>query len=159
WPVLTRALGILLIFLQTPQTGTIIGIVKGHEASRPAQSVRVVLLTPKYTEVWNRQNQQRLDNYWELFKPDFAAHKDRFTDYIRISNLESFGYVVNTMRRELGSNASKFIKDAAPAGQFEFPGIPLGTYLILVQTLENRQDVVWTRTVELQSDIPVFVDF
>ena len=150
-PVFTLAIGILFTLFQSTSTGTIIGVVK-------TPTTRVVLLTPKYTELWNKQNQQRLDNYWELFKPDFAAHKEHFTDFIRISNLESFGYVISAMRRELGVGASQFIKDASATGQFEFRGIPLGTYLILVQTTVNSQDAVWTRTVELQTDIPVFVD-
>ena len=149
--MLTVALGILIALLQSTQTGTVIGLVK-------APTTRVVLLTPKYTELWNKQNQQRLDNYWELFKPDFAAHKEHFTDFIRISNLESFAYVTSAMRRELGLGASQLIKDVSATGQFEFRGIPFGRYLILMQTTINNQDVVWTRMVEVNTDIPVFVD-
>jgi hypothetical protein len=133
-------------------------MVKASDTGKPAQTVRVILLAPKYTELWNKQVQQRLDNYWEIFKPDFAAHKERFVEFNRMAHVEAFTYVSNTMRRELGATASKFMKEASSTGQFEFRGIPAGTYQILAQTTANGQDVVWVRTVEVQPDLPVFVD-
>jgi len=159
--VLTIALGILFALFQGPQTGTqtgtIVGLVK-PEGNKPAQPARVVLLTPKYTELWDKQVQQRLDNYWELYKPQFAAHKEQFNDIYRIVYLESFSYVASTMRRELGVGAAKFIRNSSPTGEFEFEGIPVGPYQILINTTAKGQDVVWIRTVDVQSDIPVFVD-
>ena len=156
--MLTLAFGILIALFQTPQTGTVIGVVKPSEGAKTVQAAHVILLTPKYMELWNTQVQQRLDNYWEIFKPDFAAHKERFSDFYRIVYLEALGYVTNTMRRELGTGASKFIKDTSPTGQFEFRGIALGTYQILAQTRVNGQDVVWIRSVNVEQDLPVFVD-
>ena len=144
--------------VQAPQTGTVVGLVKFADGAKPAEPARVVLLTPKYTEVWNKQVQQRLDNYWEIFKPEFAANKERFMDFDRIAHVEAFRYVASTMRRELGDSASKLMKDTSPSGQFEFQGIPLGTYQILVQATSKGQDVVWSRTVEVQTEIPIFVD-
>jgi hypothetical protein len=155
--VLSVAVGILIAIFQTPQTGTVIGVVKTSEGGKPTQA-RVILLTSNYTELWNRQVQQRLDNYWEIFKPEFAAHKERFSDIYRIVYLEASGYVANTMRRELGTAASKFMKETSSTGQFEFRGIPLGAYQILAQTTVNGQDVVWIQTVDVQQDLPVFVN-
>jgi hypothetical protein len=148
----------IVLFLQASPTGTVTGIVKLPESGIPLQAARVVLLPPKYIEVWNKQVQQRLDNYWELFKPEFAVNKEHFTDFDRIAYLEAFQYVTSTMRRELGDGASSFIKQSPATGQFEFSGVPFGTYQILVQAVSNGKDVVWSRSVEVQSDIPVFVD-
>ena len=149
--MLIVALGILLSLSQSAQTGTIIGVVK-------APTARVVLLTPKYTELWNKQNQERLDNYWELFKPEFAANKEHFSDFVRAAQLESFRSVTSTMRRDLGDAASKLLKESSPAGQFEFTGIPFGTYQLLVQATVNGRDVIWSKPVEVQTEIPIFVD-
>jgi hypothetical protein len=156
--VLAIALSIFLGLVQASQTGTVVGVVKLPNQTKPAQAARVVLLPPNYTEVWNKQVQQRLDNYWEIFKPEFYANKDHFADFDRVAHVEAFQYVTSTMRRELGDDASKLIKDASPAGQFEFRGIPLGTYQVIVRATFNGQDVVWSRTLEVQMDIPVFVD-
>jgi hypothetical protein len=156
--VFAIALSILLGLVQGAQTGTVVGVVKLPNGGKPAQAAHVTLLPPKYTEVWNKQVQQRLDNYWEVFKPEFAVNKEHFMDFYRIAHVEAFRSVVSTMKRELGDGSSKLVKDASPAGQFEFRGIPLGTYQILVQATANGQDIVWSRTIEVQNDIPIFVD-
>ena len=156
--MLTIALSILLSVLQGPQTGTIVGIARVSGGTKPAQPARVALLSAKYTEVWNRQVQQRLDNYWEIYKPEFAANKERFAEFDRTTYMEAFASVTSTMRRELGDGASKYIKDTSPTGQFEFRGIPFGTYQVIVQTTADGRDVAWFRVVEVQSDIPIFVD-
>ena len=152
------ALSIFLSLIQASPTGTVVGVVKLPNQTKPAQAARVALLPPNYTEIWNKQVQQRRDNYWEMFKPEIYARKDHFDEFDRASQVEAFRYVTSTMRRELGDDASKFIKDASPAGQFEFRGIPFGTYQVIVETTFNGQDIVWSRTLEVQTDIPVFVD-
>ena len=84
----------------------------------------MTLLPPKYADMWNKQVQQRLDNYWEIFKPELLVNKDHVTEILRMAHLESFRFVTSAMRRELGDGASKFIKDTPASGQFEFRGIP-----------------------------------
>jgi hypothetical protein len=74
-------------------------------------------------------------------------------------HVEAFQNVTSAMRRELGSlGASRFIKDASPDGQFEFRGIPFATYQILAETNSGGQDVVWSRTIDVDDDVPLFVD-
>lgn len=149
---------ILLALAQTPVAGTVIGIVKHPTNGRTVDGARVVLLPPKYTELWDRQVQSRLDNYWELFKPEFAVRKEGFLEYGRVAQIEALRYVTATMRRELG-DATKFIKESTSAGQFEFRNIPFGTYQLIVHaTGPNGQDVIWSKSVEVQSDAPLFVD-
>jgi len=62
------------------------------------------------------------------------------------------------MRRDLGDAASKLLKESSPTGQFEFTGIPFGTYQLLVQATVNGRDVIWSKPVEVQTEIPIFVD-
>jgi len=156
--VFATALSILLGFLQATHTGTVVGVVKLPNSSKPAQAARVALLPPKYTEVWNKQMQTRLDNYWEVFKPEFAANKEHFADFIRAAQLESLRFVTSSMRRDLGEAASKLLKESSATGQFEFTGIPFGTYQLLVQATVNGRDVIWSKLVEVQTEIPIFVD-
>ena len=152
------ALSILLGLLQVSETGTLVGLVKLPNGAKPSQAARVVILPPKYTEVWNKQVQQRLDNYWETYKPEFAANKEHFMDFYRIAHVESLRFVIAAMRRELGDGASKFIKETPPTGQFEFRGIPFGTYQLIVQAMADGEDVVWSRTVDVHTAVPIFVD-
>ena len=152
------ALSIVLAFTQATHTGTIVGIVKLPDSTKALGSARVVLLPPKYTELWNKQVQTRLDNYWEIFKPEFVTNKQRFMEFDRLAQIEALRYVTSNMRRDLGDGASKLMKESSPAGQFEFTVIPFGTYQLLVQATVNSQDIVWSKTVDVQSDIPIFVD-
>jgi hypothetical protein len=157
--MLSLAFSVFLGVFQTLHTGAVVGLVKLPNSSKPAPGAHVILLPPKYTEMWTRQVQQRLDNYWEMFKPELAVKKEHITDIYRMVHVEAFQSVTSTMRRELGSEgASRFMKDASPAGQFEFRGIPLATYQILAETTSGYQDVVWSRTIDVDSDVPVFVD-
>jgi len=144
--------------LQAVPSGTIIGEVKAPEKGSLSQPVRIVLLPPKYTELWNRQVQTRIDNYWEIFKPEFIANKERFVEFNRMAQVEAFRYVTSNMRRDLGDAASKLMKDAPANGQFDFSGIPFGTYQLLVLATFNGRDLIWLKTVEVQTEIPIFVD-
>lgn len=156
--MLAAGLSILLGLFQVSETGTLIGMVKLPNGGKLSQAARAVLLPPKYTEVWNKQVQQRLDNYWETFKPEFAANKEHFTDFYRIAHVDSLKSVIATMRRELGDGATKYIKETPSTGQFEFRGIPFGTYQLLVQAMADGEDIVWSRTVDVRTNVPIFVD-
>jgi hypothetical protein len=152
------ALSVLLTFVQTPQTGTVVGSVKLPNGSQPSQAAHVALVPPKYIETWNKLVQERLDNYWEIFKPELAVNRERITDIYRMVHVEAFRSITLTMRRDLGVGSAKFMQDASAGGQFEFRNLPLGSYEVLVQTTSGGQDIVWARSINVENDIPVFVD-
>ena len=152
------AFTLLFTFLQAIQSGTVVGLVKLPNSSKPAAGAHLVLLPPKYTEIWNKQVQQRLDNYWEIFKPELYANREHITEIYRMVHVEAFRNVTSLMRREMGESASRLIKDASPGGEFEFRGVPYATYQILAETTSGGQDVVWSRTIDVDTDVPVFVD-
>ena len=156
--VLTTVCAVLMALLQSAGAGTVVGIVKLPNSDKPVQGARVVLLPPNYVETWNKQVQQRLDNYWETFKPAIFANKDHYADVDRVAHEEAMNSVVSTMRRELGSAANQFIKQASATGQFEFPDVPFGTYQILIQAAVDGRDFLWARPVHVRAGIPIFVD-
>lgn len=117
----------------------------------------MVLLPSKYTEIWNKQVQTRLDNYWEIYKPEFAIRKERFLDFERMAHLESFRYITSNMRRDLGESASKLMVESG-IGPFEFKGLPLDTYQLLVEVLINGQPAVWSKSVDVRNEVPIFVE-
>src|SRR6185295_17473254 len=134
-------------------------MVKLEDGTRALQPARVVLLPPKYIEAWTKQVKTRLDNYWEIFKPDFAANRERFLEFDRLAQIEAFRYVTSTLRRDMGDSAARLMKESSSSGQFEFSGMPFGTYQLLVLATVKGQDVIWSKTVDIESEIPIFVDF
>ena len=151
------AITLLLALLQTAATGTVLGSIKLPQSAKSIQA-RVVLLPSKYVETWEKQVQTRIDNYWEMFKPEFAANKERFLEFDRLARVEAFRSVTSTMRRELGVEASTYIKDATPTGQFTFTAVPFGSYQMLVYANVNGQEFLWSKSVVVQTEIPIFVD-
>lgn len=158
WPVIPLAISILLSLLQAAPTGIVLGSIQVSEDAKSGQAVRVLLLPPKYIETWEKQVQTRIDNYWEVFKPEFAANKEHFFEFDRMARIEAFRSVMSTMRRDLGADAAKFIKDATPLGQFQFTGIPFGSYQLLVYATLPGQELLLSKSVKVQTDIPIFVD-
>src|SRR5215467_6651444 len=114
--MLALAFTALLTLIQS-QTGTVTGVVKLPDGSRPTQTAQAALLPQKYADMWNKQLQQRLDNYWEIYKPELLVNKEHVTEIYRMAHVEAFRYVTSTMRRELGEGASKFIKDTSANSQ------------------------------------------
>jgi hypothetical protein len=155
--VLPVALSILIGLLRLADTGTVIGVVK-LPSGKPPQSAHVVLVPPKYTELWNREVQQRLDNYWEIYKPQLLANKDLVPSLYRLAYAEALRNMTATIRREMGEDASTYIKETTATGQFEFRGIPLGTYQLLIQATSGDDVMTWSRIVDVQTGIPIFVD-
>lgn len=156
--MIALAFSAALWLLQAKGAGVVVGAVKLPTSLRTVQSTRVLLLPPKYTELWNRQVQIRLDNYWELYKPEFAARKERFVEFSRAAQVEGFRYITAMLQRDLGSAANAYMKESSAAGQFEFKNLPLQTYELLVETTIDGQDVILSKTVPVTSDVPVFVD-
>ena len=155
--MLAVALSILFAVFQITETGTVIGLVKLPNG-KPSPGAQVALLLPKYTDLWNRQVQQRMDNYWEIYKPDLLANKDHVPKLFRLAHVESLQYVIATMRREMGEGASKYIKETSATGQFEFRGIPFGAYQLVVQATAAGEEITWSRLVDVQTSVPIFVD-
>jgi len=75
---------------------------------------------PDYTELWNKEVQQRLDNYWEIYKPDLLANKDHVPKLFRLAYVEALRNLIATMRNELGEGASNTSKKTASTGSSNF---------------------------------------
>lgn len=158
--MLATVLSVLLGLFQATPTGAVIAVPKAGEGLRPGQTIRIVLLPSKYTEIWNKQVQTRLDNYWEIYKPEFAVHKERFLEFERMAQLESFRYITSNLRRDLGDSASRLMAESG-AGPFEFTGLPLGTYQLLAEISTDGQSVkavIWSKSVDIRNEVPIFIE-
>src|SRR5215510_8191806 len=119
-------IGSLLIFTQQPaaQTGVIAGTVTVPTDQSLSEPVRVILLSPRYADLWDTDVQKRLDMYWERYKPAFAQNKEYFQEISRKAQIESLDYVVTRMRRDISNNIGDYVKQVSADGKFEFSAIP-----------------------------------
>ncbi len=141
------------------KTGVIAGTVVAPSAVRqPAAPVRVILLSPHYTTLWNSDVQKRLDAYWERYKPAFANQKEFFFEVSRMAHEEATNYVVTRMRRDSSGNISDYFKETSSDGKFEFNNVPFGEYKILAIGKVDNQNVIWQESVDVRSPIPQFLE-
>ena len=152
-------IGFLLVLGQKPvQTGVIAGMVQTPEKQKISQPARVVLLSPKYENLWDSDLQQRLDVYWERYKPEFAIRKEFFYEVSRMAQKEAINNIIARMRRDFSGNIADYVQETTPEGKFEFKHVPFGQYKILALGKIGDQDVIWQDSVEVQSPLPQFLE-
>src|SRR5215510_6371426 len=134
----------MLLLGQNPQpTGVIAGAVVAQQQRKVVQPVQVILLSSRYTNLWNSDVQKRLDVYWETYKPAFAAKKDFFLQASKLAHREAANYVLRRMRLDPHSNVSDYLKETSADGTFEFKNVPFDEYKVLAIGKISGEDVMW----------------
>lgn len=150
-----------LLFFQQPQKidelGMIAGTVDPPGEAKLSQPVQVILLSAKYTELWNSDVQKQLDVYWERYKPAFAQNKEFFFEVSRMAYRDAMNNIIARMRRELRTGVSDYLQNTSSEGKFEFTHVPFGEYKILASGQVAGQDVFWQDSVDVRSPIPQFL--
>src|SRR5207253_5181446 len=149
---------VLLLGQGTEPTGIIAGTVVLPASQKISGPVQVVLLSPRYSDLWSSDLQKRLDVYWERYKPAFARRKEFFFEVSKQAHKEATNYVITRMRRDPSNNFSNYLKDASPDGRFEFRNVPYGEYKILAVGTVGNQDMIWQDSLEVRGPIPQFVE-
>jgi len=147
-----------LSVLQNPaaQTGTIAGKLTPPDGpiSRPAQ---VILLSGEFLEMFNTDVLERLDNYWERYKPTFIQQKELFLVVQKMAYRDAFQRAVTLMRQDNRTRSANFLGDSTADGKFEFKNVPVGRYKILALGRAGNEEVVWQDSVDLTSSLPLYV--
>ena len=153
-------LAAVFVIFQQPgaQTGIVAGKVTIPDDHPVTQPVRVILLSPRYTNLWDTDVQKRLDMYWERYKPAFAQNKEFFLEISRKAQVEALDYVLSRMRRDPSANLSDYIHEATKDGKFEFKSIPFGEYKILAVGKAQNLDLIWQESVDIRNPIPQFLE-
>lgn len=150
----------LFLFQQDPKFSEV-GIIAGKIEAPPQESIsqplQVVLLSSRYTELWNSDVQKQLDVYWERYKPAFAQNKEFFFEVSRMAYKDAMNNVIARMRRDLRTNITDFVQEISSEGKFEFKHVPFGEYKILAAGQVGGHDAFWQETVDVQSPTPQFL--
>lgn len=150
----------VLLFAQQPtaQTGIIAGTVMPPAHQPLTQPIQVILLSPRYANLWDTDVQKRLDMYWERYKPAFVQNKEFFVEISRRAHIEALDYVITRMRRDASSSVSDYVREATKDGKFEFKSVPFGEYKILAVGKAQNLDLVWQESVDVRNPIPQFLE-
>jgi hypothetical protein len=149
----TLLMAAFLLAAQEPQqTGTIVGSLV------PAQPVQVILLSPEYTDLWSTEVQKRLDLYWQQYQVAVRTRKEYFSELSKQAHRDATYYVLNRMRRDASAKSADYLIQTSTDGKFEFKNVPFGEYRILAIGKIGNQDVIWQEFVNVQSQIPHFLE-
>src|SRR5262245_57929818 len=132
------------------QSTSITGGLEMPIGMTPPPTAQVVLLPLEYAKIFNAEAQQRLDDYWENFKPEFARQKELFLQVMPLAYTAALETTLSRMRRDSKINSSTLIKNAL-SGQFEFRGVPPGEYKLVATASLRGKDYVWTEALQVQS--------
>jgi hypothetical protein len=148
----------LLLAGQASQpTGVITGTVAAPQ-QEVAQRVQVILLPPRYTDLWVTEVQKRLDLYWQRYQPTFRNQKEVFLEFSKQAHRDATTYVLDRMRRDGSGNLSAYLTEISAGSHFEFRNVPFGEYKVLALTRVGNQDVIWQEFVDLRSATPHFLE-
>jgi hypothetical protein len=140
------------------QTGIVMGTVVAPSQQKISQPIQVILLSSRYTDIWNSDVQKRLDVYWETFKPAFAKQKDFFSTVSKQAHWEATEYVLTRMRRDASNDVSNYLKQTSADGRFEFKDIPFGEYKVLAVGRVGGQEIMWQEFIDVRDAIPQLIE-
>lgn len=130
------------------QSSIINGTLISPQGSAAPGSAQVVLLPSEYAQMFNAEAQLRIDRYWEVYKPEFAEHKETFSQAFALAYREALDVVLSRMRSSGKADSGSLIR-TANSGHFEFRGIPPGDYKIIATDSIQSIVYVWTEAVHV----------
>src|SRR5688572_15855612 len=147
----------ILSLLLVQQSALIIGSTQPPTGMTISRPIQVVLLPSQYASLWNSEVQQRLDSYWEQYKPTFAERKELFLKISVLAQKEALDLVVARMQRNSQLNIANLIIQSEPDGKFEFKRVPVGDYKIVAAGTLDKVEIMWSEALEIKSPGPVLI--
>jgi hypothetical protein len=138
-----------------PAEATIVGRIDLPEDE--AGGGQAVLMPPEWASAWDREAQERIDLYSSRYREILLRDPERFDEIARLARRDAVSDVMFRMQARLGEAFRDLVRSIPADGYFEFSGLPLGEYRILVLVQGEGDPLMWMETVSLTDSIPVFV--
>lgn len=135
---------LLLLVLQAT---TISGSLVLPADAGPIGTAQVVALPEEYAQAFNAEAQQRIDRYWETYKPEFAQRKELFSQVTPLAYRDALDAVMLRMRRDSKVDPGQLIR-SAPGGRFDLR-LPPGDYKLVATAMVGGVQYVWTESIQV----------
>ena len=168
WGVL--AVLVLLVFqtaapgqsTSAPESQSELGTIAGH-VSVPADvkltgPLQVLLMAPRWTTMWNADLQKRIDAYFERYRAAFVENPEFFAEVSKMAYRDSIIFTISRMQQELGPELESVVKEADENGRFEFTGVELGEYRVVVIGQQERGSLLLSESLEIRTALPQFIE-
>jgi hypothetical protein len=141
-----------------PQTAIIAGTVVPPSQQEISQPVEIILLSPRYVDLWIGEVQTRLDRYWQVYQPELINHKELFAEFSKQAHRDATDFILSRMRRDPSGGVSGYRLQTSDDGRFEFRNVPFGEYKILALGKVGHQDIMWQGLIDVRSAVPHFIE-
>ena len=140
------------------ERGTIAGHVSVPSDAKLTGPLQVLLMAPRWTTMWNADLQKRIDAYFERYRAAFVENPEFFTEVSKMAYRDSIIFTISRMQQELGPELESVVKEADENGRFEFTGVALGEYRIVVIGQQERGSLLLSESLEIRSALPQFIE-
>lgn len=127
------------------QSTTISGSLFLPAEAGPIGTAQVVALPEEYAQAFNAEAQQRIDRYWETYKPEFAQRKELFSQITPLAYRDALDAVMLRMRRDSKLDPAQLIR-SGQGGRFELR-LPAGDYKLVATATVGGVQYVWTESI------------
>ena len=138
---------LLLLLLQS---GSVTGSLTLPDGAGRMSTGQIALLPEEYAQAFNAEAQQRLDRYWEAYKPEFAQRKELFLQIAPLAYRDALDAVLFRMRRDSKIDLSRFVRQTS-TGEFDFRGLPAGNYKLVATASIGNAQYAWMESIQVTS--------
>ncbi len=139
-------------------SGTVLGHVAIGEAIEFSAPVRVILMSTEWADLWNGAVQRSLDGYFSRYRDAIARNRDAYNEVAGWAYRDAAGAVISDMRRLLGEEFENWVGEVSVDGVFEFTGVPLGNYRVVVVAEAEERTLIWAEAVTVSGPIPQLIE-
>ena len=138
--------------------GTIVGHVAIGTELEVSALARVILMSSNWAELWNGAVQRSLDDYFNRYRADIARNRAAYNEIAGWAYRDAAGSVISEMQRSLGEKFSNWVSEVSADGGFEFSGVPLGDYRVVVVADVEGRTLIWAEAVRVSGPIPQLIE-
>ena len=143
---------------RTPELGTIAGHVSVPEEASIVGPLKVLLMSPRWTNIWNADLQKRTDAYFERYRAAFVENPEFFNEVSMMAQRDSIIFTISRLQQELGPELDDIVKEADEDGRFEFTDVALGQYMVVVIGQQEQGSMLLSESLEVRGPLPQFIE-
>lgn len=139
-------------------SGTIVGHVAMEEGSEVSAPGRAILMSANWAQLWNGTVQRSLDVYFNRYRDAIARNRDAYNEIAGWAYRDAAGSVISEMQESLGEEFRNWVSEVSADGEFEFTGVPLGDYRVVVVAGVEGRTLIWAEAVRVAGPIPQILE-
>ena len=99
-----------------------------------------------------------MDVYFSRYRDAIARNRDAYNEIAGWAYRDATGSVISEMQESLGEEFLSWVSEVSADGVFEFTGVPLGDYRVVVVADVEGRTLIWADAVRVRGPIPQLIE-